>query len=953
MSREERKMAQIIASIERMEQETRDGAEAPGRSQEPHDAARQGGRGKKGKKNKYSGMKAKAGRKLKVVAGAGGAKGPFERKLTPKKRWIQLWSAQLDTIKEKDASSSEEGPEKEEEETETAAVSAVSTSPMSAGQVTPAAPPALVVAAEKQEMPTISDKPVPSRVPPVPTEKDIKSAPASAPVSVAETNPHEETTEKQAAETFTPKSAAATTTPKTANAAAPPKASSAGGSAASSSAELRVKTPLNNESSHLSPPLERNSPTTTSSISPSGKVKDSDTPHNNTAAAAAKFSPAATEQEKPVVTEKKELPKRETVAPKLERKSSSSSSVDKGEESYRRDISDRHHDRARKRSLERSDLPMSEEAKRRAERRRKRKSNWDVGDPRKGGSPVADLPISAAAAAANQQSFAKYPPNRPPWRHSQKRPRVVGLRDLEPGRRYVVQFEADEPTETATALFHTAREENGEATGEVWTDRVVVVSCDRYVDDHDDVLMERLASDVEAHDDAVGASSVHFGMAHLGDQIYADAGESSIKVVPFPAKEMEDPKQKRARFEAVLAQFRAIYRETFGRKVAQRVLRIGAHWMLPDDHEIINNFNHELIQKAFKGPQNSLLSEEERERLVALQLHCRAGLQAYYEFQYQLYHEFPWDSVDFLEDSLGDIIQAYPVYFAVELQRLKLLFMDVRFERSFFDAPEDLPKLVGNDQRQFLDGKLQTWSKEDQSTVVIFASMPLFFQSAFSAAIAHVVEHETYPGMAEQRMGLEDIFQIFQGYNQQKRPGEFSPLVSLLVGGDLHMMAHSRVCGTEGPSSGCLDQLITSGITNGSTSIQDSKLIPYYYLITQLTPLFEIVNSWARYVPVLPSLLPRSSPWYIEYDRVFLGRNYGILEYTADGRFNWDQTVTEPYDDASHRRIQSVIDASTPRVLGSIVLLLALFNASMIYHFALRRCCQRSPKQAVKTTKTQ
>uniref|UniRef100_H3GQD9 PhoD-like phosphatase metallophosphatase domain-containing protein n=1 Tax=Phytophthora ramorum TaxID=164328 RepID=H3GQD9_PHYRM len=374
----------------------------------------------------------------------------------------------------------------------------------------------------------------------------------------------------------------------------------------------------------------------------------------------------------------------------------------------------------------------------------------------------------------------------------EERPRVVGLRDLEPGRRYVVQFEADESTETATALFHTAREENGEATGEVWTDRVVVVSCDRYVDDHDDVLMERLASDVEAHDDAVGASSVHFGMAHLGDQIYADAGESSIKVVPFPAKEMEDPKQKRARFEAVLAQFRAIYRETFGRKAAQRVLRIGAHWMLPDDHEIINNFNHELIQKAFKGPQNSLLSEEERERLVALQLHCRAGLQAYYEFQYQLYHEFPWDSVDFLEDSLGDIIQAYPVYFAVELQRLKLLFMDVRFERSFFDAPEDLPKL--------------TWSKEGQSTVVIFASMPLFFQSAFSAAIAHVVEHETYPGMAEQRMGLEDIFQIFQGYNQQKRPGEFSPL---------------------------------------------------------LTPLFEIVNSWAR------------SPWHIEYDRVFLGRNYG------------------------------------------------------------------------------
>lgn len=262
---------------------------------------------------------------------------------------------------------------------------------------------------------------------------------------------------------------------------------------------------------------------------------------------------------------------------------------------------------------------------------------------------------------------------------------------------------------------------------------------------------------------------------------------------------------------------------------------------------------------------------------MALQLHCRAGLQAYYEFQYQLYREFPWGSVDFLEDALGEILRAYPVYFAVEMQQVKLLFLDVRFERSFFEEEEDLPKLVSDEQREFLDGKLQTWSQDDRSAAVVFASMPLFFQSVFSAAIAHVVEHETYPGMAEQRTGLEDLFRIFQGYNQRRLDSneEVSPLVRLLVGGDLHMMAHSRVCGTEPTNSGCLDHLITSGITNGSTSIQDTKLIPYYYLITQLTPVFETAYSWARYIPLLSSLLPRSSPWCIEYERVFLGRNYG------------------------------------------------------------------------------
>ncbi|KAG2775453.1 hypothetical protein PC129_g8692 [Phytophthora cactorum] len=522
-------------------------------------------------------------------------------------------------------------------------------------------------------------------------------------------------------------------------------------------------------------------------------------------------------------------------------------------------------------------------------------------------------------------------------------PRVIALRDLQPGRRYLVQFESDEPKQAAMVMFHTVR---AQGDGETWTDRVVVVSCDRFVDDHDDVLMERIASDIEAHDDALGSSSVHFGTAHLGDQIYADAGELSIKIVPFPLKDMADDKRLRARYDAVLQQFRGIYRKTFGRKAAQRVLRVGAHWMLPDDHEIINNFNSELVQKAFEGPKNPLLSDSERERLVALQLHCRAGLQAYYEFQYQLYHDFPWDSVDFLEDALGDIIHTYPVYFAVELQQLQLLFLDVRFERSFFNQEEDQPKLVSDEQMRFLDGKLQSWSNEDESTAVVFSSMPLFFQSAFSAAIAHIVEHETYPGMADQRPGLEDLFQIFQAYNQQKS----SPLIRLLVGGDLHMLAHSRVCGTEKTNSGCLDQLITSGVTNGSTSIQDPKLIPYYYFITQLTPVFEIAYRWARYIPLLSSFLPRSSPWYIEYDRVFLGRNYGILEFTSDGNFVWDQAVTEPYDEAYQRRVQSVIDASTPKVLGFMALLIALLNASIV----MRCCTSRNPKrEKMKTTKTQ
>lgn len=535
------------------------------------------------------------------------------------------------------------------------------------------------------------------------------------------------------------------------------------------------------------------------------------------------------------------------------------------------------------------------------------------------------------------------------------RPQVVELKDLRPGQRYVAQFIVDELEHIATVIFHTARPMDAMDSGEAHSDRVLVVSCDRFVDDHDDVMMEKLASDVEAHDDATGSPSVHFGMAHLGDQIYADAGALSIKVVPMPLKDMDNPKLRRARYNSILAQFRGIYRKTFGRKAAQRVFRVGAHWMLPDDHEIINNFNIELVQKAFVASQDPAVEEAERERLVALQLHCRAGLQAYYEFQYQLCREFPWEAVDFLEDPLGDIVRAYPVYFSVELQQMKMLFTDLRFERSFFDAAneKDIAKLVSDKQRKFLDDKLEVWSKEAGNAAVVFASMPLFFQSAFSAAIAHTVEHEMYPGMASQRSGLEDLFHMLQKYKQPKSAGSYVPLLRLLVGGDLHMMAHSRVCGAAEVNAGCVDQLITSGITNGSTAIQDTKLIPYYFLITHLTPLFETVYSWAQCIPLLSALLPRSSPWYIEYDRVFLGRNYGVLELSDSGEFVWDQTVIAPYDTDSQRRVQSILDALSPSILSALAVLITLVNTIVAHRLYVQCHTTRKPTHVTKTVKTQ
>ncbi|RQM09850.1 hypothetical protein DD237_002080 [Peronospora effusa] len=401
MSREERKMAQIIASIERMEQEARASGDDSCRTQEPHDWTRQGGKGKKGKKGKLLGVKAKAGKKSKVSAGGEGIKATFERKLTPKQRWIQLWSAQLDDTKEKDCGSLKEGvgDKNTEENVEIETTKEpVDTTSFVADKVDSSGPhqSATFVAAKGEKEGSVIDEPIDvSTVPLAFVAPNEKAVPVLIPAS--------------AKEQFTEVSKTTMTTPREDDVIA---------MESSSSLELRVKTPLNNESSHLSPPLERNSPTTTASISPSAKVKDTDTPNTNPTAAA-KFSPAATEKENSIAGDTQDLSGKEPGAFRLERACSNSNSGSRGDDAYSRETSDCQSDRGRKRNWEDMESPMSEEAKRRAERRRKRKSNWDVGDPRKGGSPVADPMISAAAAAANQQSFAKYPPTRPSWRHSQ------------------------------------------------------------------------------------------------------------------------------------------------------------------------------------------------------------------------------------------------------------------------------------------------------------------------------------------------------------------------------------------------------------------------------------------------------------------------------------------------------------------------------------------------------
>ncbi|TMW65291.1 hypothetical protein Poli38472_007933 [Pythium oligandrum] len=766
--------------------------------------------------------------------------------------------------------------------------------------------------------------------------------------------------------------------------------------------ELRLRTPKFADSTHLSPPGDRPNATPPPSISPTAKLKETDTSALS--------------------------------GSKSDSKSESAKAKELATDPIRSELSLK-----RKQSTDEEEIVLTESERQRLERRKKKKSNWDVEDPN---STSVVLAPSSTAPATNPLSFATFPRGRPVWRHSHSmdakdtyyhrhsfsgssppyppgrrslhhsnslplersrstgrpysrsfsgssyrarcrhfhvieckstspstahmriltralwlsacvlwlggarkasasvllavgdvtatgarilydkipstaslvhvhvhrlsqalqadqileieltenketdRPGVIHVQDLTPDTQYQVAFQFSSTDEHEIVHFRTSMSESV-------ANRVLVVSCDRYVDDHDDELWLKIADDVKANAES------HFGMAHIGDQVYMDAGSAAIPINPVPLTILDDHNALQAHYDVIVKAYRSIYRETFGRAAVQRVLRRGAHWMIPDDHEVINNVNIEAVMRVF-APFSTTEDGAASAKRLALQLHYRAGLQTLYEYQYQLQYDIDWRQVNFLTGSLSTILQTYPLYHPTEIGRLKLFFLDVRFDRSFLRETER-DRIISETQIQTLRRQLTTWDEDEKNTVVVLASMPLFFHSSTSAAIAYGVEKELYPGHDDQRRGLLDLYAALRSSDATLR---------LLVGGDVHMLAHTRVCGNRLNSTKCFDQLITSGVTTGSTAITDSKLLPFYYFITRLYPVWDSVRSLV-WTP--------ATPWHVEADRVFFGRNYGVLALGADGGFEWRNSVTIPHDSRIKTVTQGLLNSLEPQVVLAVL----------------------------------
>jgi hypothetical protein len=327
------------------------------------------------------------------------------------------------------------------------------------------------------------------------------------------------------------------------------------------------------------------------------------------------------------------------------------------------------------------------------------------------------------------------------------RTNVLQIDDLLPSTAYNISFDKHKVTFVTLPRGSSA---SSPVPASVDPVKLIFVSCDRWLEDGDSAFAEVIARQ----------EGDRFGMVHMGDQVYAD-----VVVRHAQAHGFVDSTNATLYYAGALHAFRDLYRRSWSRSTMRRVLRVGAHFMLPDDHDISNNLDPRMWHDRTKRPSEYHLSHV-LESGSAVKIAIAAGRQAYYEYQYQL--QFDWSadqdplvpsSQHNLNSSLsctpvhdnapnsvhlnpslisvqGNTIRIsaqplnvnaaaaaepsvptiqhqgrnpFPAYFARRFGATGVVFLDLRFQRTFFSS--DVSPLLGDDQLDFVRHAIKVPSK--------------------------------------------------------------------------------------------------------------------------------------------------------------------------------------------------------------------------------------------------
>lgn len=367
------------------------------------------------------------------------------------------------------------------------------------------------------------------------------------------------------------------------------------------------------------------------------------------------------------------------------------------------------------------------------------------------------------------------------------------------------------------------------------------LSCDRASEDGDDEHWLVFAQQQRA----LGFDAV----LHLGDQIYADAIVARARAHAHT-------------FDALLAAYRAEYRKTWGRPAVQAVLRRGAHLMLGDDHDFINNLDALAI------------AANDTVRLIAA-----AALQAFGEYQLQLAahvgaHELAALVAHVRSAAAGPaprLAASEAVLLVRRFGATDFVLVDTRVQRAIWPvSPQDQALGNAGDGSDADDAAMLSLAqaaalqaalaraRDDQTDVVLVAAIPFTMPHVF-AQIAARWEGERYWGHASMRAGRDRWLARILAPDSRVR---------LIIAGDYHQLQDSSLCAAD--THMCVRQLLTSGMTRTSTSLASNPVLFGWNLLMSL----------AR----RPLALLEQKHWYQTGISTFLGRSFAVVRLDDSGR---------------------------------------------------------------------
>jgi phosphodiesterase/alkaline phosphatase D-like protein len=467
------------------------------------------------------------------------------------------------------------------------------------------------------------------------------------------------------------------------------------------------------------------------------------------------------------------------------------------------------------------------------------------------------------------------------------KPQVLVLDSLAENTEYMAVFESEKYKTNSTVTFTTLSSSN-----DVTRDyKILVVSCDRYYEDEDDEMWKQILRD----------EPDRFGMVHLGDQIYADR---VVKEIIQWKKQLVSPP-----FADLVEKFRQVYRKTWGNPVTQQILRHGAHWMIPDDHDILNNLDKRFIELNAKGENHSDI--------------IYAGREAFYEYQYQLVSDLHMLSND-SQPVITNEVKEDKIFFSKTFANVCFLFLDFRFQRTFQYDPR--APFIGTKQFQWLEEELYSCGAQSRLTI-IFSSTPVLFLGKFMARLVYFAEKERYsnhPDLLPDTIKLLDMIGEFKMHYPNKDVK--------LIGGDIHQFFISRICNVSAVPI-CIDQMVTSGVTKGSTVIHELKLLVFYTFNRYFQK--ATAGTWELERQVNQPGMPLQQ---------YLGTNYGIINIhptaaTNKEFFTWKgvSKKNETFWEHVTMQIYDSMPAIKPLLILLITGILMLTITLCINRFSSRR----------------